>query len=74
MRRHSVGSTFACALRSNGRVSCWGAGASGQLGNGQHLDSNIPVEVSELGMPQESAVVECMRVRFFRTDKYIAGD
>lgn len=29
----AVGETHACALRSNGRVYCWGQGAAGKIGN-----------------------------------------
>lgn len=34
----SVGSQHSCALLDDGRVSCWGAGASGRLGNGVVAD------------------------------------
>jgi len=33
-RRLALGSTHSCALRADGRVFCWGSGASGQLGTG----------------------------------------
>lgn len=39
---------FACALRSNGRVSCWGEGTSGQLGNALSASRNAPVQVQGL--------------------------
>ncbi len=45
----SVGLHFACALKADGSVWCWGTGASGQLGNGATADSSIPVRV--LGLP-----------------------
>jgi alpha-tubulin suppressor-like RCC1 family protein len=33
-RRLALGSTHSCALGTDGRVFCWGSGASGQLGTG----------------------------------------
>ncbi|PKN20156.1 MAG: hypothetical protein CVU65_17705 [Deltaproteobacteria bacterium HGW-Deltaproteobacteria-22] len=39
------GNSFACALRSDGRVVCWGANDFGQLGYGTLNQGEIPVEV-----------------------------
>ena len=33
-----------CAVNA-GRVRCWGSGGSGQLGNGENGNQNIPVDV-----------------------------
>lgn len=38
--------THGCAIHDSGRVSCWGANAWGQLGNGTLTDSADPVDVS----------------------------
>ena len=37
-----------CALHANGRVSCWGAGYGGLLGQGDDLEHWVPVEVPGL--------------------------
>ena len=41
----SGGETHTCALTSTGRVWCWGAGTSGQLGSGSATSTNYPVAV-----------------------------
>lgn len=34
-----------CAIGNNGKVYCWGAGAAGQIGNGENTGVNIPTAV-----------------------------
>lgn len=43
----TAGEDHACALKSNGTVSCWGRGTKGELGNGQSLTSLTPVDVKD---------------------------
>jgi len=38
-----------CALVQTGDVFCWGGGAFGELGNSAYSDSNVPVQVVNLG-------------------------
>lgn len=42
----SLGDDHSCALLDDGTVACWGAGALGQLGNGQSTDASQPVLVT----------------------------
>ena len=47
-RRIAAGFEHACAIRSDGRVLCWGNNTKGQLGDGTLTDSHTPVLVSGL--------------------------
>lgn len=52
----AVGSSYACGLRADGRVLCWGVGASGQLGDGLALPvPRAPVEVPLIEVRQLAA-------------------
>jgi len=42
----SSGTSHSCAVRADGRLLCWGAGGSGQLGNGSTSNSTTPVQVA----------------------------
>ena len=44
----ATGHDHNCALTTAGGVECWGAGAFGQLGNGNKLNSSVPVAVNGL--------------------------
>ncbi|MBL8949701.1 MAG: putative Ig domain-containing protein [Myxococcaceae bacterium] len=50
----AAGQTHACA-NLGGPVYCWGTGTSGQLGNGQSVSSNVPVQVT--GITEAQAIV-----------------
>ena len=52
----SAGGTHTCALAATGAVRCWGDNAFGELGNGTHTTSRVPVPVRGLaGVRQISA-------------------
>lgn len=40
----SVGAGHTCAVKANRTLWCWGNNYSGQLGNGTHADSAVPVQ------------------------------
>ncbi len=42
----STNSNFSCALANTGAAYCWGSGGSGQIGNGDNLDVNVPTLVT----------------------------
>lgn len=44
----AVGASHSCALRTDGRVQCWGYNRDGQLGDGTTIDRNVPTDVIEL--------------------------
>lgn len=44
----ALGDDHSCAILDDTTVACWGAGALGQLGNGQTTDANQPVYVNGL--------------------------
>ena len=53
----SSGENHSCVLLVDGRVDCWGAGDSGQLGNGAGDDQPLPVDVT--GLPAGVTAVSC---------------
>jgi alpha-tubulin suppressor-like RCC1 family protein len=44
----AAGGSHTCAITLEERVRCWGGNSSSQLGNGNTMDSTIPVEVEGL--------------------------
>ena len=52
----TAGSQHICALGSNFKVYCWGAGSSGQLGNNASGVQSVPVAVSQGAMPTGATI------------------
>ncbi|MDP1884342.1 MAG: hypothetical protein Q8L10_03145 [Candidatus Moranbacteria bacterium] len=44
-----VGAAYACALKNDGTVYCWGYNNYGQLGNDSNISENTPVQVLGVG-------------------------
>ena len=44
----AVGELFACGLKDDGTVWCWGDNSEGQLGNGGFADSSTPIQVTSV--------------------------
>lgn len=47
----AAGLAHTCALLSTGSITCWGANANGELGDGKMVDSDVPVPVNGLPGP-----------------------
>lgn len=45
----AVGQKHTCALTSDNKLYCWGYNGNGELGNGQTVDSPVPVEITSSG-------------------------
>ncbi len=46
----SAGASYTCVIASDNNAYCWGAGASGRLGNSAVANSLVPVAVSKAGV------------------------
>lgn len=62
----AAGGHHTCAVAASGDVTCWGANASGQLGDGSFQDARAPVGVMGVGGAAEvraGAAHTCVRLR-----------
>jgi len=51
----ATGSDHTCALREDGQVWCWGRNDKGQLGDGSHTRSAVPVHAAGVPPAQQVA-------------------
>ncbi len=58
-----VGSSYACALVTNGAIKCWGANSDGQLGTGSTADQTSPAYV-DLGSGESRSIGRARASRF----------
>ena len=54
----AAGYDHTCAMLSNGYVSCWGLGSSGQLGNGYYVNRNSPTPTNSFASGEIAALSE----------------
>ena len=52
----AAGDGHSCAIRNDGTAWCWGANASGQLGDGTSVDRAVPVAVLGAQLPKFTAI------------------
>ncbi len=45
IKKVALGLRYSCVIASNNYVYCWGEGINGQLGNGERMQQDYPVEV-----------------------------
>ena len=50
IKQISAGTSHTCAIASDDKAYCWGAGSSGQLGNGTTSMTKVPVAVNTTGV------------------------
>jgi len=62
----AAGTSFSLALDSQGRVWAWGYGGSGQLGQGNLLDSLLPVQIP--GLPSDIVSIAAASNTAFAVD------
>ncbi len=54
-----IGDEFTCAILDDGSVKCWGRNISGQIGNGQTVNTDSPVGVLFVGSDAGTEVRKC---------------
>lgn len=54
----AAGYDHTCAMLSNGYVSCWGLGSSGQIGNGNYGNRNLPTPTNSFASGEIAALSE----------------